>query len=45
MIEIGTREAEPPFRFHSKETTFAELFTTLRADRVPNDPEHHDLTR
>jgi hypothetical protein len=32
MIEIGTREAQGPFRFHSEEASLPKFFATLGAD-------------
>jgi hypothetical protein len=32
MVEIGTRETQRPFRFHSEEAPVSKFFATLGAD-------------
>src|SRR5439155_24688221 len=45
MIQIGTGETQGTFRFQAQKTALAKLVATFGADRVPDDPEDHDLAR
>jgi hypothetical protein len=45
MIQIGTCETQGAFRLQAQKTALAKLVATFGADRVPDDPEDHDLAR